>query len=326
MSEIKYLEGYKTAWISQLIGLHNKTEMQRSNADRVGAAFSSSHTVITVWLENHMVGCGRMLSDGHMYSSIFDVVVDPDFQRQGIGREIMTRLLAKTPHACVHLTSTIGNEDFYAKLGFRKHKTAMALYPEGRKDSPYLERLPPGLEKTFLPQPRLETARLVLEPYKDSDLDDILAYASNEEVTRFLSWEAHKTLEDSRQFLEWVRDTTSEEIGKIFFVFAIRLKETGRVIGTVDFKNPKPWIGQIDYVLGLDHWGQGIMPEAAAALRDWSLNQFPDMVRLQSYCETENKASARVMEKIGMKFEGIRRKSFKARGRIIDLADYALIR
>ena len=286
-------EGYDSRWLQSLMNLHNKTEMKRADAEQVGAAFSSSFVVATAWDQDRLIGCGRMISDGRMYSGIFDVVVDPEFQKRGVGRALMELLISKAPETCIHLTSTFGNENFYAKLGFKKHKTAMALYPPKMASSNYLDQAASGSVKN-IEQPRLETKRLILESYRDQDLEDVFAYASNPEVTRLLTWQAHKTLEDSENFLKWVQSSTRCEAGNLFFVFAVRLKETGKVIGSIDFKNPQPWIGQIDYALGCEHWGKGLMPEAAQALKDWSFEAFPEIARLQAFCEVENKASARV--------------------------------
>lgn len=79
---------------------------------------------------------GTALSDGYMYATIFDVIIDPEYQKQGIGREIMNLIMQETPVKSFYLTSTFGNEEFYKKLGFRKHKTAFAKYTH---DSDYLE-------------------------------------------------------------------------------------------------------------------------------------------------------------------------------------------
>ncbi|MCB0413680.1 MAG: GNAT family N-acetyltransferase [Bdellovibrionales bacterium] len=175
-------------------------------------------------------------------------------------------------------------------------------------------------------QPVLETDRLILRPYRESDLNDIFSYASNPEVTRYLLWDAHKTIEDSKEFFEWIQSVTSREKGKVFFVFAIELKESGKVIGSIDFKNTNKFGGQMDYVIGQPHWGKGYMSEAAAALKLWAFDNFPEIVRLQAYCQPENIGSKRVMEKIGMEYEGLRRKSFVVRNELVDLVHYALVR
>jgi predicted N-acetyltransferase YhbS len=99
-------------------------------------AFSKSYKVLTAYSEGKIVGAGRMLSDGVIYAMIFDVAVLPEFRKQGLGRDIMEKLLDGERDKFVHLTSTFGHEDFYKKLGFKKHKTAFALYPF---QSDYLE-------------------------------------------------------------------------------------------------------------------------------------------------------------------------------------------
>lgn len=177
-----------------------------------------------------------------------------------------------------------------------------------------------------LEQPTLVTDRLILEPFKESDLPDIFEYARHPEVARFVPWEAHKDLNDSKEFLSYVRQSTSHTYGRLFFVFAIRLKESGRVIGSIDFKNINPICGQIDYALGVEHWGKGIMSEAAACIRDWAFSNLPDLVRLQAFCVSENVGSSRVTQKIRMLREGERKKAFMIKGKPVDLTDYALIR
>lgn len=140
-SEIQFREGYSAEWIDQILLIHNKTEMKRgeSQKQRVSDAFQSSFAVSTAWIGDRLVACGRMISDGQMYSGIFDVVVDPEFQKHGLGRQIMQRLIEKAPQTCIHLTSTFGNEPFYQKIGFKRHKTALGLYPGKMAESPYLE-------------------------------------------------------------------------------------------------------------------------------------------------------------------------------------------
>ncbi|MBK9321628.1 MAG: GNAT family N-acetyltransferase [Bdellovibrionaceae bacterium] len=139
---IEFREEYLPEWIDQILDLHNKTELKRSPSkkDSINQAFKSSFAVVTAWSSERIVGCGRMISDGQMYSGIFDVVIDPEFQKQGLGRQIMERLISKAPHTCIHLTSTFGNEEFYKKIGFKFHKTALALYPGKMSESPYLEQ------------------------------------------------------------------------------------------------------------------------------------------------------------------------------------------
>jgi hypothetical protein len=82
LGEIRF--GYDSAWIDAIMDIHNKTEMKRGIdfKEMVNSAFQASFAVVTFWIENRLVACGRMISDGHMYSDIFDVVScsGPDLQ------------------------------------------------------------------------------------------------------------------------------------------------------------------------------------------------------------------------------------------------------
>jgi GNAT superfamily N-acetyltransferase len=112
--------------------------MKRGNREQVHQAFLQSQVVVSVWNGPNLIGLGRAISDFKMYSSIFDVVVDPRHQKQGIGRLIMSSLIEQLKGTCIYLTSTFGNEEFYKKLGFRFHKSALALYPDKMQSTPYL--------------------------------------------------------------------------------------------------------------------------------------------------------------------------------------------
>ena len=70
-----------------------------------------------------------MLSDGVCYGWIHDFAVLPDYPKKGIGRNIMSELMHGNESLLIGLTSAFGAEEFYYKLGFKKHKTALAKYP-----------------------------------------------------------------------------------------------------------------------------------------------------------------------------------------------------
>lgn len=106
------------------------------NSESIKKAFENSFRIVTAWDQDRIVGAGRMISDGICYGMIFDIGVLPEYQGKGIGKGLMNELLKDNDELCVHLTSTFGNENFYKKLGFRKHKTAYARYP---LESDYLE-------------------------------------------------------------------------------------------------------------------------------------------------------------------------------------------
>lgn len=108
--------------------------------DKLQKAFTASYLVSLAYLDGKLIGCGRVVTDGIFYGAIYDVIVHPDYQGMGIGRKIMNNILAKTSDIFfIHLTATHGREEFYKKLGLKKHKTAMARYTHPDPAKEYLE-------------------------------------------------------------------------------------------------------------------------------------------------------------------------------------------
>ncbi|MBI5552708.1 MAG: GNAT family N-acetyltransferase [Desulfobacterales bacterium] len=98
--------------------------------EKLKMAAMNSHTVCSAYLDGRIIGFGRALSDGAYQSAIYDVVVLPEYQKQGVGRAIMEALLEKLPkNAPVLIYAAPGKENFYRKLGFGKLKTGMGLFP-----------------------------------------------------------------------------------------------------------------------------------------------------------------------------------------------------
>jgi GNAT superfamily N-acetyltransferase len=108
-----------------LVAGHGKSR----NITLLQDVFTHSTKVVTAWSDGTLIGAARLLSDGVCYGMIFDVGVLPKFQKLGVGAGLMKEILEGNEHLFVHLTSTFGNEPFYSKLGFKRHKTAMAKYP-----------------------------------------------------------------------------------------------------------------------------------------------------------------------------------------------------
>lgn len=143
----------------------------------------------------------------------------------------------------------------------------------------------------------IETARLVLREFRDSDLADIEEYAGDPEVVRYLPW-GPNTLEQTREFLSKIQATRPDH------EFAIELKEEKRVVGAcrLTVKDRLNRSGDIGYVLNRRYWGCGYIPEAAGALLELGFGAVK-MHRIWARCDVLNVASARVMEKIGMRRE-----------------------
>ena len=110
--------------------------------ERLKIAAENSYTVCSAYVEQKIVGFGRAISDSQYQSAIYDVVVLPEFQNQGVGKSIMEALLEKLPKSGpVLIFVAPGKQDFYRKFGFGKLKTGMGLFPnpEMSRAKGYLE-------------------------------------------------------------------------------------------------------------------------------------------------------------------------------------------
>ena len=106
------------------IGLGRKREIEK-----IRRAFQKSYHFVIAWDSDRIIGAARMISDGECYGWIHDVAVSQSYRRLGIGQTIMEKLIEGNEGLLIGLTSSFEAVDFYTKLGFKKHKTAMEKYP-----------------------------------------------------------------------------------------------------------------------------------------------------------------------------------------------------
>lgn len=178
-------------------------------------------------------------------------------------------------------------------------------------------------ESPFIPFPVLETERLLLRQMKKEDLQDVYDYASDPELTPFLTWEAHETLADSEAFMEFLFAQYEKGVRG---AWAIVWKEEDRVIGTIDLAwNPKHYSAELAYVLSREYWRKGIGTEAAKAVLRFGFEEL-GLERIYARCHPDNTASYRLMEKIGMTYEGTLRKSMQRKGKQEDLKMYSILK
>lgn len=113
----------------------------KRDPDKLRRAFESSYAVVYVFDSDRLIGLGRALSDGEYQAAIYDIVLLPEYQGKGIGKEIMKRLCDQLPVENIVLYSVPGREGFYKKCGFRRMQTAMAILNPlmSKAESGYLE-------------------------------------------------------------------------------------------------------------------------------------------------------------------------------------------
>jgi [ribosomal protein S5]-alanine N-acetyltransferase len=173
--------------------------------------------------------------------------------------------------------------------------------------------------------PILETDRLILRPVQLSDAESIFSYAKNPNVCKYTLWEVHQSVEDS---LNYIKDYIFHHYSKgVPEPWGITLKsDPSKMIGTVGcfWTSKQAKAMELAYAIGEEHWGRGFVPEASKAVMDYCFREF-DLKRLQARCKSENSASARVMEKIGMTYEGTLKSAIFHRERYWDMKYYAKV-
>ncbi len=153
----------------------------------------------------------------------------------------------------------------------------------------------------FTAPERIETARLVLRRPRPADAAAIFArYASVPEVTHYMSFARHVSIDQTRAFLDFCADEWRRwPVGP----YLIEHRDDGRLLGGTGLGFESPWCASTGYLLARDAWGQGIATEALAAMV--VLARQAGVVRLYAMCHVDNAASRRVLEKGGFAHEGI---------------------
>ena len=170
--------------------------------------------------------------------------------------------------------------------------------------------------------PTIETERLILRPFKIGDAADIFAYASDAENTRYMIFERHKTVQDALDFIGL--ELKNYEKGNCYD-YAFVLKETGRLIGSGGCMSVNaPHCAEIGYIIDKKYWGRGLVPEAMSALIDFFTKELK-IKRIEAKHFCGNEKSGRVMEKLGMRYEGTLRQKVFAQGCYWDVKQYSLI-
>lgn len=172
--------------------------------------------------------------------------------------------------------------------------------------------------------PKIETERLILRHMKVSDARDMYDYARRPQVTRYLLWAPHDSLDYTRSYLKQVERCYRQGT---FHDFGVILKENNRLIGTCGFAriDEANSTAEAGYVLNPDYWGKGIATEALSAVIALGFEK-RGFNRIESRYMVDNQASRRVMEKSGMSFEGIHRQMIFVRDGYEDIGICAILK
>ena len=151
----------------------------------------------------------------------------------------------------------------------------------------------------------LFTERLVLRPVKMSDAEDMFSYSKENCVGISAGWKPHSTLKETRKIIKLI---FKDRIG----VFGIEMN--GRLIGTIgvvpDERRQNDDFLMLGYSLSPEFWGKGIMTEAAREVIRYAFSSLGARF-ISAYTYPENRASIRVLEKLGFSFDHFAAKTDK---------------
>ena len=176
----------------------------------------------------------------------------------------------------------------------------------------------------FYHLPVLETEDLILRKPQKKDAKDIYLYASDEQVARYVLWEPHRSLAETRLF---VRDLRSRVRAGYPSSWVGVLRDTGRVIGTIGFVwySTDNHSAELGYSFSREYWNRGYATQALKIVIDTVFRYLP-VKRLEAQHDLRNPASGRVMQKCGFRQEGILRNRILNKGEYVDTALYAILR
>ena len=173
---------------------------------------------------------------------------------------------------------------------------------------------------------RLETERLLLRRFTPDDASAIFHnWASDPEVTKFLTWPPHTSVTVSQKVLEqWVSAYDNPK----YYQWAVTVKDNGTApMGSISVvqMNEDVQMVEIGYCIGKKWWHQGITSEALQAVIDFLFDEV-GANRVQACHDVNNPHSGMVMKKCGMKYEGTLRSAAVNNQGVCDVSIYALLK
>ena len=166
----------------------------------------------------------------------------------------------------------------------------------------------------------IETERLILRPFEMKDAPAMYEnWASDPEVTKYLTWPAHSSVDVTRMVLrDWVESYERAD----YYQWGITLKDSGgKPVGSISAVelNERTDAVEIGYCLGRPWWGGGVMTEALKAVTGFFIERV-GVNRVEARYDTQNPASGRVMAKAGMTYEGTLRQAAVNNQGVVDIA------
>jgi ribosomal-protein-alanine N-acetyltransferase len=168
--------------------------------------------------------------------------------------------------------------------------------------------------------PAIETARLRLRPYTESDIAELVPLIGAREVAVFTLRIPHPYAEqDARDFIAMTRNDDEVRLG-------ITLRTDGRLCGGVGLRPElQHQRAELGYWIGVPYWGNGYATEAARAMLHYGFETLK-LNRIEATHVKQNPASGRILVKLGMRHEGCLREHVCKWGEFVDLECYGMLR
>lgn len=170
----------------------------------------------------------------------------------------------------------------------------------------------------------METERLKLRPFELSDAKRVQDLAGDYEIARTTLHVPHPYPDGAAEI--WIQSLHEAADKGRAYGFAVTRKSDGELLGVVSLGITKEYQrAELAYWMGRSYWGQGYTTEAASQLVEFGFNDL-SLNRIFAFAFTDNPASTRVMEKIGMKYEGTLRQHVSKWGEFKDFATYGCMK
>lgn len=170
----------------------------------------------------------------------------------------------------------------------------------------------------------IKSKKFILRPFKKGDEKSLIDNINDKDIYRYTLRIPHPyKKKDAKKWIEYCINESRKKIQKEI-VFAIDID--GEVIGAIGFHNiEKNHKAEIGYWLGKNNWNKGIITESAGLVTEFGFKELK-LKRIYAPIFVQNKASARVLEKNGYKFEGLAKNYHLKEGRLIDVFIYAKVK
>lgn len=171
--------------------------------------------------------------------------------------------------------------------------------------------------RVFSHLPEIATERLTLRKMMVSDTSDMYEYASRPDVTKYLTWHPHPDRDYTREYLQYLGNRYA---AGMFYDWAVIYEPDCKMVGTCGFTafHCASDSAEVGYVLNPEYWGKGIAPEALNAVLEFGFETM-GLNRIEAKFIEENERSRRVMEKVGMTFEGVMREGMLVKGSYVNV-------